>query len=498
MVDKSYKAIIAKMASQRNGASPPLFNRQVAHITNSQFAYCDQKSSLQQAAALMNRHKQSCILIKDEQDKFVGIVTDRDFREKVVAGGLDLSTPVSEVMSSPLITIPANSPAFEAILLMVQKNIKHLAVTDNRGNVIGVTSNKRLMMAQGQSPVLLIRDIQEASAPEALFSKHEQIPILVKDLVQGGGKADHLNRMITAISDAILLRLIEFALEKHGPPPVNFVFMIMGSEGRKEQTLKTDQDNAIIYEDVPQKAEKETRSYFLKFAKTVCGWLDKAGYSYCKGEVMAQNPKWCQPLSVWKEYFRTWVHTPEPMAVMHSTIFFDFKSGYGDSSITEELRGYLFELLDNRAGLFFYHLANNALKLKPPLGFFRNFVVESRGEHRDSFDIKKAMTPIVDFARSYALENKIEATNTLERLSQLYWTGVLKEQEYNELVQSYRYLMQIRLVRQVTAIIDEQHPPDNYVNPEKLTHIEQKMLKEIFQLVSDYQKKLSMHFTGSV
>jgi CBS domain-containing protein len=184
------------------------------------------------------------------------------------------------------------------------------------------------------------------------------------------------------------------------------------------------------------------------------------------------------------------------MAVMHSTIFFDFVGAYGDLSLTTQLRQYLLDLLGDRARVFFYHLALNSLKMKPPLGFFRNFVVESKGEHRNTFDIKKAMTPIVDFARIYALENRMEATNTQERLHQLFVEEVINEEEYHELVQSYRYLMQVRLVRQVSAITEDQNPPDNYVNPQKLTHIEQKMLKEIFSSIEKYQQKLSVHFTG--
>lgn len=181
---------------------------------------------------------------------------------------------------------------------------------------------------------------------------------------------------------------------------------------------------------------------------------------------------------------------------MHSTIFFDFEGAYGDASLTRDLRNYLFDLLNKRAGMFYFHLVSNSLQIKPPLGFFRNFVVESKGDHKDMFDVKKAMTPIVDFARIYALEHKIEATNTLDRLEVLHQKNVLKIKEYSELEQAYRFLMQARLVRQVQAITEENAAPSNYINPEKLTQIEQRMLKEIFSLVQDYQEKMSVHFRG--
>lgn len=497
LVDKSYLAIVAKMASQRGENVLPLINQPVESICNRALLDCPESTPIREAARLMNEQRRSAILVRNDEGRYVGIATDRDFREKVVAAGMDVQRPVHEIMASPLITIPEDAPVFEAILLMVQRNIKHLAVTDASGMVIGLTSNKRLMTAQGQSPVAMIQEIRDTGDMKHIFSASKQLPLLVKELIQGGARADYLNRMITAIADAVLQRVIQFALDELGPPPARFVFMIMGSEGRKEQTLKTDQDNAIIYEDVSGKSAKPVRAYFLKFGEKVCGWLDQAGYAYCNGEVMAQNPKWCQPLSVWKGYFEKWIRTPEPMAVMHSTIFFDFNGAYGDFTLTDQLRSHLQDLLSDRPGLFLYHLANNSLKIKPPLGFFRNFVVESKGEHRNTFDIKKAMTPIVDFARIYTLEHNLMATNTLDRLELLQIHEVLKDSEYQELRQAYRYLMQIRIVRQVTAITEANKPPDNYIDPEKLTNIEQKMLKEVFRLVGEYQQKLSVHFMGT-
>jgi CBS domain-containing protein len=496
MLDKSYMAIVTKIVGHRNLESMPLLNQNVESISNPVFVTCPKDASIQTAAKLMSERKRSAILVTDGGDKYEGIVTDRDFREKVVAKGLDVSKTIGSIMSSPLIKISSDAPVLEAVLTMIQKGIKHLAVVNPAGKVIGITSNQSLLKSQGQSPVSLISEIRDAGELDQIMNRQSQLISLVDDLVQGGARADHLNRVISMVSDAILLKLINFALNELGAPPAKFVFVVMGSEGRKEQTLKTDQDNAIIFEDVPQRSLKTVEKYFLEFGKKVCGWLDQAGYKYCNGNVMAQNPKWCQPLSMWKGYFRKWIQTPEPMAVMHSTIFFDFVGAYGDLSLTTQLRQYLLDLLGDRARVFFYHLALNSLKMKPPLGFFRNFVVESKGEHRNTFDIKKAMTPIVDFARIYALENRMEATNTQERLHQLFVEEVINEEEYHELVQSYRYLMQVRLVRQVSAITEDQNPPDNYVNPQKLTHIEQKMLKEIFSSIEKYQQKLSVHFTG--
>jgi CBS domain-containing protein len=280
-----------------------------------------------------------------------------------------------------------------------------------------------------------------------------------------------------------------------GPPPVPFVFMIMGSEGRQEQTLKTDQDNAIVYQDPNPSTAEAVGRYFLSFGEMACNLLNEAGYDFCSGNVMAKNPKWCQPLSQWRTYFSDWIHAAEAEDLLQASIFFDFRRGFGDESLIEQLRKHLFASLEGWSG-FFRHMTENALNFKPPLGFFRNFVVESKGRHRNAFDIKSAMTPIVDFARAYALKNNIEETNTLERLDQLRIRKILSLQEYDELEKAYSFLMQLRFVRQITAIMEDNSRPDNYINPKKLTRIEQTMLKEIFKRVEKFQVKMNFDFIG--
>ena len=210
---------------------------------------------------------------------------------------------------------------------------------------------------------------------------------------------------------------------------------------------------------------------------------------------MAKNPQWCQPLSQWKTYFSDWIHAAEAEDLLQASIFFDFRCGFGEDSLIDELRQHLFGSLDGWSG-FFRHMTENALNFKPPIGFFRNFVVESKGLHRNAFDIKSAMTPIVDFARVYALKNRIDETNTLERLDQLRIKKIISHQEYDELEKAYSFLMQLRFVRQITAVMDDNKKPDNYINPKKLTHIEQTMLKEIFKRVEKFQSKMNFEFIG--
>lgn len=496
MLEKSYAVIIAKtLQSQEEGLQ--FFNQPVASIYTRQPVFGNIEMTIQEAAQLMSREKISSIFLKTAAGKCVGVVTEKDLALKVIATALNVKRPVMEIMSSPVQTIPDQALIFEALMLMMKADIRHLAVIDATENVVGILSSRDLLSAQGQSPLFLLREISEANSMTQIIEHNRRMPQLLRSLITSGAKAQNLTRFITAVSDAILNKVMAYTLDELGQPPAPFVFMIMGSEGRHEQTLKTDQDNAIVYENVDKKDEPAVREYFLKFGEKACALLDQAGFEFCTGGVMAQNPKWCQSLSTWKAYFSAWIHAAEPEDLLQASIFFDFRHGFGATVLIDALRRYLFDSLEGWSG-FFRHLTENALHFKPPIGFFRNFVVESKGEHRSALDIKSAMTPIVDFARIYALKHKIEETNTLERLNHLQLKKVISAPEYDELEKAYSFLMQLRFVRQVTAVIDEKTAPNNYINPKKLTSIEQKMLKEIFKRIEKFQTKLEFEFTGLV
>ncbi len=494
MLDRSYAAIIAKSLRPKE-EDLQVFNLDISGVYTENIVTCNVDTSIREAAVQMSSKRCSSIFIEDKPGKVCGLVTDNDLRTKVIAAGVDTHHPVAEIMSTPLAAVSSGATVFESLMTMMEKGIKHLAVTDSSENVIGIITNQDLLQLQGQSPLILIREIKEAQSIDAVINQHAKLPRMIQGLINAGAKADNVTRLITTLSDAILNKVVAFTLAESDPPPVKFVFMILGSEGRKEQTLKTDQDNAIIFEDVPPEKLDATRAYFLELGKKICRRLDQAGYDYCEGGIMAQNPEWCLMLSEWQAKFKEWIHAPEPEALLRSSIFFDFRGGYGETALIDELRDYLFDSLSGWPG-FFRHLSENAIYFKPPIGFFRNFVVESKGKHKDAFDIKRAMMPIVDLARIYALKNGVEETNTLERLQLLYHAKVLKWAEYNDLEQAYSFMLQMRFVRQITAIIDENRPPDNYVKPKKLSPIEQTMLKEIFKRVEKFQTKLEFDFVG--
>ena len=494
MLSRSYAAIIAKTLLPK-ADSLQFFNQPLSQIYSRNPVFCDADVSIRDAANAMARQQSSYAFIRSTAPEQVGIVTEKDFARKVIARGYPIDKPVGSIMSAPLRTISEKALVFEAMMTMMEEDFQHVGVVDAHENIIGMLSNKDILAYQGQSPLFLLREIQLAPGMDKIIEKHLQLAGLVRSLIHNGATARNVTRFITTVSDTILNKLMSMTLDETGPPPVPFVFMIMGSEGRQEQTLKTDQDNAIIYRD-PQPAEAEAVGrYFRKFADIACTFLNQAGYDFCTGDVMAKNPKWCQPLSQWKTYFSEWIHAAEAEDLLQASIFFDFRRGFGEESLITELRQHLFASLDGWSG-FFRHMTENALSFKPPLGFFRNFVVESKGRHRNAFDIKSAMTPIVDFARVYALKNSIEETNTLERLDQLRIRKIISLKDYEELEKAYSFLMQLRFVRQITAVMHDDVNPDNYINPKKLTHIEQTMLKEIFKRVEKFQAKMNFEFIG--
>jgi CBS domain-containing protein len=270
----------------------------------------------------------------------------------------------------------------------------------------------------------------------------------------------------------------------------------MGSEGRMEQTLSTDQDNSIVFENVKGKKLEEAQEYFLKLGKQVSLHLNEVGYKFCDGEIMASNPKWSQSLSVWKNYFSEWINSSDPQSILDASIFFDFRCVYGKKGFVNKLRQHVNKALDGKS-VFFYHMAQSVVKYKPPLSLFGKIISKNHSGDHLNLDIKKIIFPIVGFIRLYALNNKLDETNTLQRLRALHLQEIINKTMYDELVLSYNYLMHLRFRFQANSIL-ENRLPDNIIDLNKLTHIEVATLKKIFSEIGDLQTKLNFDFKGTM
>jgi CBS domain-containing protein len=444
----------------------------------------------------MAQHKSSCIFVRNEPGDIVGYVTDITLRDNVVARLMDVQQPVKNVMDNPIISIDTEAYVYEAILMMFRTKTRYLLIKKD-GVYVGFISRSKLLGEQAQSPLMFIQSVKLAISADELKRKWDSVPQIATQLLGRGVHAEIVNQVITTVADTIAVKVIESVIEELGKPPAKFVFMVLGSEGRKEQTFKTDQDNAIIYEDKANEQRELVREYFLEFAKRVSDKLNNIGFVYCEGGFMAMNPEWTHSLSYWKRNYTSWMAESVPESVIKFSTFFDCRSIYGEEAIMTELKDFLDKELEKPMEKLFFHMAKNALQYEPPLTFFKRIRTFTKGS-QEVFDIKKAMTPIVDLARVYALKNHIFDVNTGERLKALKDKGIFTETAYHELIQSYYFLMSLRLRRQATQIIQDKSTPNNYIDPETLTKIERVTLTEIFKTIEGFQARIRMEFTGNL
>lgn len=474
-----------------------LYSTKISDITFKKVISCLPQTPIFEAAKTMALNKTSCLFIVDEAQNFLGVVTDIILRDRVIAGQHPPQHAICEVMDEKITTIDADAYVYEALLLMFSSKSRYILVT-NKQNVLGFLSRNRLLSEQAQSPLVFIQSVKSAVSTADLKAKWQQVPAIVAQLLERGVHAEIVNEVITTIADAISHKIIEEVIARLGQPPAKFVFMVLGSEGRKELSLKTDQDNAIIYEDMPEDKRPMVRSYFLDFATQVSDKLNFVGFVYCDGDYMATNPNWTHSLSHWKYNYKNWIDEALPETAVKFAAFFDCRAIYGDLSIMQELSTFVNHELKKPLEKFYVYLAKNALLYEPPLTYFKNIRTQ-KIDSKEVFDIKTAMTPIVDLVRVYALQNRIfQKENTGERLRALKELGVFNDIQFNELMQSYYYLMALRLKNQSEQILHQNSSPNNFIEINSLTKIDKVTLIEIFKTILNFQSGIKIKFTNSL
>ncbi len=448
--------------------------------------------SIRAAAALMVEQTAGSVLVSDPSGEVIGIVTDKDLR-KMIAVGLDFETPVASIMTSPVLTVEAEASCFDALLQMMRHRMHHLAVMKN-ARVVGMLTSHDIMLLQGRSPMALFREIDNQQSLDGLPRLAGRVQSLVRMLVEEGARAGAIVRMMTVLNDAVLNRLLELLLKEFGPPPVAFCWLLLGSEGRREQTFKTDQDNALILGDSKDPVISRAASYYFEaFTASAIEQLAACGFPLCPGGVMASNAAWRKPLSSWKRTVENWIVKPEPHEVLQASIFFDFRTGFGEASLAKKLRDVIKRDAPGNQ-IFLRHLAANCLETRPPLSFFRSFIVEKDGEHKNTLDIKlRGIAPVVEFARVLALQYGVAETNTLDRLQQLASEEHLPRELALDAAGAYEFFLQIRLVHQL-ELLEAGKTPDNRIDPRKLSDLEKQTLKEAFAIVVKIQSFLKEQF----
>ncbi len=460
-------------------------------------AFCNLDTPISQVTHMMTDQQASAALVRSESGDVIGIVTDEDIRKRVVATGLDPGDQVHKIMSSPLATIQDRREIYEALILMERKGIQHIAVTDESGEVTGVICNRDLLQFKSYGLAVISREVERSQTCEEVARHCRRVPGLAKALLTSGAQPQHLTNMVSSICDAAAVKFINIAQDELGPAPVPFAFLAMGSHGRSEMTLASDQDNAIVYslQNTPASSSEEIREYMQKLGTFVCDWLAESGYPLCPGNIMAKNPEWCQPVEKWKEYFTSWISLPEPQQLMDFNIFFDFRTVYGNENLAKELRKHIYDAAKDHPP-FYAHLASSSLQFKPPARLFGLLIGGSAPKDQSGMlDLKDALMPIVSFSRLYALRQMLDETNTTDRLDLLCQQKVLKETSCEEIYFAYEFLMRIRLTHQAEAI-GAGREADNTINYRNLRQSEHTLLNQSFAQINAIQKKISYDFLG--
>ncbi|MBC5993174.1 DUF294 nucleotidyltransferase-like domain-containing protein [Pontibacter cellulosilyticus] len=476
------------------GLPLPLHLEDVLAVDTSQsLVTCSPETSLRLAAQIMSDKDSSFMVVVDEQQKPLGILTDTDMRKRVVAGHVSIDDPVTAIMSSPVVSIKPNPHMAEALISMMRHKIKHLCITaDGSINTVvqGVVTEHDLLLAQGSNPAVLVQEIRQTKSIANLPTLRDRAEELLQKYLEQEVSIAFVANIITEINDALIVRALQHAESILGEPPLRYCWLSIGSEGREEQLLRTDQDNALVFEDQHAAGEKEAQVYFLKLATIVNELLEKSGFEKCPANMMGSNPKWCQPLHTWKQYFYSWIHEPTEEAIMHTSIFFDYRPVYGDVKLAAQLTDYIYEHIQQER-IFLPFLAKHALQTPPPLSFFRNFIVERGGEHKDQFDIKlRAMTPLVDAARVLTLDNRVAGmNNTFKRFEKLAELEPQNADLYREAAMAYEIMMRYRALNGL-----RNHDSGRYLNPQELNKLERQTLRNTFKPISDVQELLQVRF----
>lgn len=437
-------------------------------------------TTLTDAAMLMRDFGISSVLVV-EDGTLHGILTIRDVA-RVLAERLDPDTSVSHVMTVDPVTLPPDAIGSDVLHLIMERGIGHVPIVGDAG-LLGIITKTDLTRFQAESSAEIIGDAAHAPDSDALAAITRRIPQLLAQLVGEGNRHDVTTRLVTDIADAVTRRLLTLAQVKLGPAPAPYLWLACGSQGRREQTGVSDQDNVLILSDA---ATEDDDAYFAEFARFVSDGLDRCGYVFCPGDMMATNPRWRQPLRVWRKYFKGWIAHPDKEAQMLASVMFDLRPIGGDLDLYAGLQTETLEAA-SRNSIFVAHMISNSLGHAPPLGLWRGFATMRSGEHRDHIDLKlNGVVPIVDLGRIYALRGRLSAVNTRARIEGAQAAGIISQSGGRDLLDAYDLIAQTRLEHQMKQV-RRGEAPDNFMAPTTLGDFERSHLRNAFVVVRTMQ-----------
>lgn len=478
-----------------------LTTSKVRNLLTSSAPTIHKTESIQNAAIKMAEDNVSSLLIidpevaqdDDDNSPLVGIITDRDLCTRVLAQGLNPSDDVASVMTTEVISLDHNAYVYEAMLTMLRYNVHHLPVLKDK-QPIGVIEATDIVRYESQNSLLLVSSIFQQQSIDELSVLSEQVKDSFVRLVNEDANSHMVGSAMSVIGRSFKQRIIELVEQELGEPPVPYCFVALGSMGRDEQLLVTDQDNAIILDNTFVKEKHD--GYFAQLANRVCEGLDKCGYSYCTGDIMATNPDWRMTRTEWEECFADWIDDPNPKALLNASIFFDLDGVYGRLKWAEQLNGFIVRRA-RRNNRFLACLARNAMNRTPPLGFFKSFVMEKDGQHKNSINLKRRGTaPLADLIRVHALAVGSRSKNSFERLDDIHEAGILPKGKARDLRDALEFISIVR-IRHQALDVENEIEPDNNIEPENLSDFERRNLKDAFQILSNAQNFLKFRYQAS-
>ena len=446
-----------------------------------------------QALEHMHAEHVGCMVVVDEEQHPLGIVTQSDLLSRVILPGFDLSKPVTELMSASPHVLSSSASAYDAALEMATHGVRHLLVVDGDRRLMGVVSERDLFSLQRIGLRQIRSGIENANDVEALQQASRDIRQLALNLIAQGIGSEQLTQFISALNDALTCRIIDLALDRHDLREIDFCWLAFGSEGRHEQTLSTDQDNGIIYV-LPDGAEPDAfKKDLLAFARSVNEDLAACGFPLCKGNIMGSNPELCLTLEQWKKRFVAWINEPDPQALLNATIFFDFRPLYGNEALSDRLHTHLVGRAKSNT-TFLRMMAVNAMTAQPPLGRIRDFVTDDDPKHPGTIDLKVFGARLfVDAARIMALRTGVESSSTVQRLRQAGQRIGIPADDTSAVIEGFNFIQLLRLRSQH---LDTEHdaPGDNRINPDRLNELDRRILKEAFRQARKLQTRLKLDY----
>ena len=447
----------------------------------------DTNKTIFEAAKIIKQEKIPTLLLKDEAGEMY-IVTDSDFRQKVILNRMDYDDLVVKIASKGLIYINEDDFLFNAQLQMAKHGLKRVVVKNDHDEIVGILDQISLSSFFATNTFAVSNQIINAETLEELKEASHSFIKIIKSLNAKGVKIEFISKLINQLNKKLLDKLYKILAPKELIGKSCLV--VMGSEGRAEQILRTDQDNALIISDDCKISKEKLREFTHLFTETLVDF----GFPRCEGNIMVSNPYWCRKQSDFKELIYEWVNSPSGDNFMNIAIFYDALCVSGDIEIIKELKNYLFKISSNSQS-FYTNFARVINSFDVPLGFFDGFVFNSKDEkHKDEIDIKRGgIFIIVQGIRSLSIQNRVLNTNTIKRINSLKELKVLDDESAKELIMAFNILNSLKLKASLEKL-DKKEKIDNFVNPNRLTIMEKDLLKESFKIVNKLKKRLENHF----